>query len=267
MLSSVFLKTLRDHRRSMMWWIIGTGLLAAFMIAFYPSIAGIEGLEELIEQYPEDLMALLGASDLSNITTPAGYLNAELFGFMLPIILVVFAIGQGSGAIAGEEREGTMELLISWPINRGRLVMEKFGSIVVSVVALTLMIWLVLVVGKIVIDMDISALRLAEMSVSMALLGLTFGAMAFAIGCVSGRRGLSTGLASASVAATYVLNALSLIVDFMEPVKWLSPFHYYNAAAPLVNGLNLAHAGVLLAIVVVCWAAAYFGFQRRDLVM
>ena len=264
MLRSVFLKTLRDYRWSFMWWSVGTGLLVAFMVAFYPSIEGMEGLEEFIEQYPEDLMALFGVTELSNMTTPAGYLNAELFGFMLPIMFVVFAIGQGSGAIAGEERAGTMDMLLSQPITRGRLVLEKLGSMVTSVVSLALVVWLVLTVGKFVIDMDISVLRIAEMTVSLALLGLTFGAVAFAIGGIVGGRGLSTGVAAAAVGVAYVLNALSLIVDSMEPAKWLSPFYYYNGATPLVNGLNPAHGMVLLAIVLVCVAVAYFGFQRRD---
>jgi ABC-2 type transport system permease protein len=61
-----------------------------------------------------------------------------------------------------------------------------------------------------------------------------------------------------------MLNALSVIVDFMEPARWLSPFYYYNGATPLVNGLSPAHVAVLLAIVLVCVAVAYFGFQRRD---
>ena len=264
MLSSVYLKTLRDLKWSFMWWAVGTGLLVAFLVAFYPSIEGMEGLEELVDQYPEELMALLGASHWMDITKPAGYLNAELFGFMLPIMFVVFAIGQGSGSIAGEERTGTMDMLLSQPITRGRLVLEKLASMVTSVAALAFVVWLVLAVGKVVLDMDISVFRIAEMTVSLALLGLTFGAVAFAVGGAVGGRGLSTGVAAAVVGVAYVLNALSLIVDSMEPAKWLSPFHYYNGANPLLNGLNPGHVAVLLAIILGCVATAYFGFQRRD---
>ena len=55
-----------------------------------------------------------------------------------------------------------------------------------------------------------------------------------------------------------------LIVDFMAPVRWLSPFFYYNNT-PIMNGLNPAHAGALLAIVLLCLAVAYLAFQRRDM--
>ena len=264
MLRNVFLKTMWDQRRSLTWWSLGLGLTVAILVAFYPSIEGIEGLDEMLAQYPEDLMALLGATDIASFATPAGYLSGELFGLMLPILFAVFAIGLGSGAIAGEEQAGTMEILLSQPIRRGRLVLQKFASISVSTAILALMVWLVLIAGKFAIDMDISLIRLLEMTISLGLLGLAFGAAAFALGCSTGRRGMSTGIAAALAVGTFLLNSLSLIVEFMEPVKWLSPFHYYNGSTSLVDGLDLLHAAILFIIVLACVGFAYFGFQRRD---
>ena len=265
MLSGVFLKTLRDQRRSLAWWCLGAGLLAAVMVGFYPSIKGIEGLEEIVKQYPEGLMAMFGASDFAGFTTPAGFLDAELFGFMLPMLMAVFAIGRGSGSIAGEERAGTIELLLSQPLTRSRLALEKFASMTVAVLALSAFIWIVLVVGSRAVGMDIGVLRLAEMCLSLAMLGLAFGGVAFAAGAATGRHGLSMALAASVVAVGWVLNALSLLSELMEPARWLSLFFYYNGDAPLVNGLNPAHAGVMLVVALVCLGAAHVGFQRRDI--
>ena len=92
MLGSVFLKTLRDQRRSLIWWCVGLAMLTALLIAFYPSIQGIEDFQSVIDAYPEELMALFGANDLSDFTSPAGYLNAELFGFMAPFLFIIFAV-------------------------------------------------------------------------------------------------------------------------------------------------------------------------------
>jgi ABC-2 type transport system permease protein len=265
MLRNVFLKTLRDQRRGLLWWSAGLTLLAGMMVAIYPSISGIEGLEKVVEAYPEELMALFGAADLPSITSPAGYLNAELFGFMVPFLFIIFAVAQGSSAIAGEERTGTLEILLSEPIPRGQLILEKFASLVASIVLLAVVLWAVLAAGSSAVNMEISLLRLAEMTISATLLGLAFGTLAFAVGGAIGGRSRSIGLTAAAVVATYVLNALSIIVDFMGPTRWLSPFYYYNGATPLVNGLNLVHAVILLAVVLALAATAFFGFQRRDL--
>jgi ABC-2 type transport system permease protein len=174
-------------------------------------------------------------------------------------------VAQGSGAIAGEERTGTLEILLSEPIPRGQLILEKFAALVAATVILAVVLWTVLTVGSLAVNMEISPLRLAEMTISVTLLGLTFGALAFAIGGAIGGRGRSIGVAAAAVAASYVLNTLSIIVDFMELTRWLSPFYYYNGATPLVNGLNPFHALTLLAVMLALAATAYFGFQRRDL--
>ena len=265
MLSSVFLKTMRDQRRSLAWWCLGAGALVALMVGFYPSIEGIEGLQEIVEQYPEGLMAMFGASDFDNFGTPAGYLNAELFGFMLPMLIAVFAIGRGGGAIAGEERAGTMEMLLALPVTRTRLVLEKYNAMSTSVIALSAFIWLVLAVGSRAVGMDIALMPLGEMCLSLALLGQAFGSVAFAVGAMTGRHGLSIAVAASVVAAGWVLNALSLLTDVMEPARWLSPFHYYNGDSPLMHGLNPAYAGALLLVAVVCLGASLAGFTRRDL--
>ena len=267
LLNSVFLKTQRDQRRSLAWWSLGAGILVGVMVGFYPTIEGIEGLQELVDQYPDSLMAMFGASDLAGFSTPAGYLNAELFGFMLPMLIAVFAVGRGSGAVAGEERAGTMELLLSQPIPRGRLVLEKYASMTVSVLQLVSFVWVVLVVGAQLVGMDIGAVRLAEMCISLALLGLAFGSVAFAIGAVTGRHGLSVAVGASVVAGGWVLNTLSLLSDVLESTRWLSLMHYYNGDSPLVNGLNPAHAGVMLIVALACLGAAYAGFQRRDIRM
>ena len=64
---------------------------------------------------------------------------------------------------------------------------------------------------------------------------------------------------------TYLLNAASGIVSYMQTAKWLSPFFYYNAADPLANGLHPAHAAVLLAAIAILLGAGYAGLRRRDL--
>ncbi len=101
MLSNVFLKSLRDERWAMVWWSTGLGLLAAMMIAFFPSIRGNEAFNAVLESYPEDLMAFFGLTELTDITSAVGFLNAELFGLMAPLVFVIHGVVLGSGAIAG----------------------------------------------------------------------------------------------------------------------------------------------------------------------
>ena len=265
MLGNVFLKSLRDQFLATVWWGLGLGLLAAVMIAFYPSIRGNDDFNTLLESYPENLMALFGMTELTDITSAAGFLNAELFGLMAPLIFVIHGIVAGSGAIAGEEGRGTLEILLTEPISRGRLVVQKFAAMITVSAALAVVLWIVLFTGALAIDMDVSAVGLAAITFSVMLLGVAFGALAFAAGCFTGSRSTSAAMVAAVAVATYLMNAAGGIVSYMQAAKWLSPFFYYNDSDPLVNGLSPVHTAVLLSAAAVLFGAAYFGMGRRDL--
>ena len=73
------------------------------------------------------------------------------------------------------------------------------------------------------------------------------------------------GLTSAFGVTAYFVNALAPLAEGIEGLQRLSPFYYYIGGSPLVNGLNLAHAGVLVALTAAAVAVALVTFQRRDL--
>ncbi len=56
-----------------------------------------------------------------------------------------------------------------------------------------------------------------------------------------------------------------LSVESVEPFRVLSPFYYYSAADPLVNGLNVLHVAALIGTVAVLLAVSVVAFERRDL--
>jgi len=265
MLRNTFLKNLRDQRKSFMWWSIGIGALLILTILFYPSVADSPEFDELFEKMPEAL-AKLFMGEVTDLTSPEGYLNSQLFVLLIPLMFLFFAIARGSGAIAGEEEKGTLDLLLSYPLKRSRVVMEKFASMVVTILTLAFVMWLSMAVGVMAVGMDISLVRIAEATLSGALLGLTFGTLALALGCAKSNRGLSIGVASALGVAAYFVNGLAPAVQALESFQKLSLFYYYIGADPLSNGLDLVHAGVIIGLTGILFAVALVTFERRDLV-
>ena len=263
MLSNVFLKSLRDQRKSLLFWGIGVGVLMLLTLLFYPSFSDMPELSDIFED--SDVLARVFAGGFTDLTSPEGYLNSQLFVLALPILFLIFAIAQGSGAIAGEEERGTLDLLLSNPLTRSRVALETFAAMIVAILVLALAVWLGMAIGAIAVDMDISFGRMAEATLSAALLGMAFGTLALAIGCVRGKRGLSIGVTSTFGVAAYFVNALAPMVEALEPFSKLSPFYYYISSDPLTNGLNFAHTAVLIGLVIVLLAVALITVERRDL--
>ncbi|PKO21209.1 MAG: hypothetical protein CVU38_15985 [Chloroflexi bacterium HGW-Chloroflexi-1] len=264
MLRNIFLKTFHDQRRSLLWWALGILSYALTIAAFYPAIRNMPAFNELLSAAPKELMAAF-VGNFTDLTSPAGYLNSQIFFMIGPLLFVIYTIGQGSRAIAGEEENGTLDLLLANPMPRWRAVAEKFGALVLGTLGLAVVLWVGLAAGAVVVKMDINPVRLAEATFSAALLGLAFGALALALGCAAGNRGLSIGVASGLALATYLLNALGASVEQADPYRKLSPFYYATAADPLTNGLNWGHVAVLMGLIAVFFATALFLFQRRDL--
>ncbi|MFC1846914.1 ABC transporter permease subunit [Chloroflexota bacterium] len=264
MLRNIVFKTLRDRRRSLLFWGLGMAVLAAIMIAFFPVVRDAAFISEYIESFPEEFMALFGG-DIVDYTSPEGYLNGELFFMMYPLLMLVFAIGFGSGAVAGEEERGTLDLLLSNPLNRWRVVLEKFIGMVICTLLLTFIFWATLAIGGAIVDMELNLLKLAAVCFSGSLLAITFGSVALAMGCARGKRGLAIGVGGALGVYGYMLNALAPLIDWLEPFQIASPFYYYIDANPLANGLNLAHAAILIGLALLFLGVAIFTFERRDL--
>ncbi|MBC8279942.1 MAG: ABC transporter permease subunit [Chloroflexi bacterium] len=264
MLGNVFLKTLRDQRRSLCWWVLGVVALSLFTVLFYPSIADAPEFDEMLENLPEALSrAMLG--DVTDLTSPEGYLNSQLFVFMIPLVFLIFTVARGSGAVAGEEERGTLELLLSYPIRRWKLVTDKFSAMASAIAIVAAGTWLSLFIGAAMVDMEIGAWRLAEATFSAAWLSLVFGTFALALGSATGKRNMSIGITAGLAAGAYLLNAMAPLSETLEPTRKFSPFYYYSSSDPLSNGLDPLHVLVMAGLVAVFLVIATLTFERRDI--
>ncbi len=265
MLRNPFLKTLRDTRRALVWWALGLIGMAAMMIAVYPTVRDNPDLNRMVEDYPEVLKAFIAFGGDLDYVSGAGYLGSELFSFMVPLLLMIAAIGAGARAIAGEEERRTLDLLLANPISRRRLVVEKLGALAAEISFLGVVLWLSLLVGVEAVGMHISAGHLAAATTSAALLAVAYGAIALLVGAATGRRGVAIGVAGSAGVAAYLVSSLAALVDFLEPVSRTSPFYHYVASDPLREGLAPEHVTFLLALALVAAVLSVLAFERRDL--
>lgn len=265
MLRSLYLRTIHERRRSLMWWLVGLAMTALWVVAFYPSIReGADEYTKILEQMPEGLRNLFGGAGI-DLATPEGYLSVEVFSFVVPVLFLIFAVGFGASTLAGEERRGTLDVLLAHPISRSRTVLQKTAGLLTGLLGLGIALWAALAAGSALADMGVSPLRLGQAVVSALLLAAVFGLVALAVGAFTGSRPMAIGVSSALAVGTYLLNALAPLAEPLEPYRLASPFYYYSAAEPLKNGLDPLHAAVLLGIAALFGALATVAFERRDL--
>jgi ABC-2 type transport system permease protein len=262
-LGAVWSKTLRDQRRSLLWWCVAIGLVVLMYSAFYPSIrSNAEQFTQYMRNLPQAVRNMLGGTD---IASPQGYLRSEIFTFMGPILLLVYAIGAGSRAIAGEEERGTLDLLLSMPVRRRTVVFETFVALAVGTFAIAATAWLVTAIVGPLFDLTIRVENLAAAYLNLYLLALAFGTTALAVGAGTGSRGLAIGVSSGGALAAFLLNTFAGSVSWLGPYRYLSPFYYYTGHDPLRTGFTPMDPIVLAGISAVALGVALVTFERRDL--
>lgn len=259
---SVLAHTLRERRRGLLGWSLGVAALAALIAVHWPAVRDSPELQSFTRDLPEAMRALIGEGDYA---TAAGFLNAELFAFMMPLLFLIVAIGFGAGAVTREEERGTIDLLLSTPLTRRRMLGQKLlgGAIVLAVLGAVLFVALML--GGWAVDLGIGADRLAAISLAVVLVALPFGALALLMACATGSHGLALGLTSAAAVAAYMLNALAPLIGSLERWQDASPFAWYASGDVLAGHLTLVHVALLIGVALVLAAAAVVALERRDL--
>ena len=158
-----------------------------------------------------------------------------------------------------------MEVLLSHPVRRTTMLLQKFAAMVSGTAALAVVVFTGTLAGIVIVDMDISLLNVIQAYIGLALLGITFGALALFVGAWTGRPSATVGVGGAVGIVGYVANTFGPIVDGLEWTQYLSPIYYFIGGNPMANGLNLVHSGVLVGASVVLVVAASHLFERRDL--
>jgi ABC-2 type transport system permease protein len=115
------------------------------------------------------------------------------------------------------------------------------------------------------VDIDISYGALIVATFNLLPLTLVFGTLAvFASVALRGRQ-QATGVVTAIAVATFMADYLASLVDVLAPIRWLSPFHYANAAGATSGGIDWPMAGVLASLTVLFALLALRAFERRDI--
>jgi ABC-2 type transport system permease protein len=257
---------LTDYRRSFTWWSVAMVATVAVTVALWPSIRGQDQFDELIRDLPDALKIVFGSQDIP-FTSPPGYLHSRLFSTVLPVMLLVFGVGVGAGAVGGAEESGTIEVVLAHPVTRARFLTERYVATVVLVVALAgVAVVSLLVLAPTVGLLDgVSIGRLIGASSAATALALLHATLAFVVGCLTGRRGLAVAVAGTVAVGSYVLQGLIAATDAVDAVRFVTPWNWYLGrnllvAAPGAQGIVLP-----LGLSVVLILVGRSVFLRRDL--
>ncbi|MBI5671138.1 MAG: ABC transporter permease subunit [Chloroflexi bacterium] len=267
MTGTIFVETLRRNWRQILYWGISLALLGWMIAAIVQDVDILKQYEQIAKNFPPALLQLFGAEDAATLTTPEGFITYGFFGYSL-LILAVYAVIAGLGVTANEEDAGIMDIVLSLPVPRWRVVLEKLAAYMLIMVAIIAVSFLGLLIGAQMspVMREVNLMRLVEGTLNMIPSSLLMIAITTFAAAIVRRKNTATGIAAAVIVGSYFVDFLgkSASQSALGGVRAVSFFSYYDPQAVLVNGLNVGHVALLLAITGLLVAGTVWAFQRRD---
>jgi ABC-2 type transport system permease protein len=260
---NLFLHELRSRRSAILGWGIGIALFGILIIMIFPDFEGqLEGFN--IEEI--ELYQVMG--NFGEFATFKGFVSAEMFTFM-PILLGIYAIINGTGTLAGEEDSGTLEPLMSLPLHRWQLVATKALALGIAL----FLILAIVSIGEVIAfnalpsGTDVSGVEAVDLVVATLAIWpliMVFATASMFLGAFMPSRRLAATVATILLIATYLANNLTEMVSWLETLKPLFPFNYYNGREILESGLNTGDLLTLLVASLLLFGLTLLSFQRRN---
>jgi ABC-2 type transport system permease protein len=260
----VFAETLRRSWRGALYWGLGFALYALLLMLIVKDANILKQYGEIAKAFPPALMQLFGG-DATALATPEGFLAYGFFGYLL-LVFAVYSILSGLNVTANEEDQGILDVVLSLPLARGRLLLEKFAAYALLTIGIIAFAFIGLILGLPFTALTVDSGRLLQATFNMvpsALLMLAFTTLA---GALFRSKGTATAVAALFVIGSYVLNFLGEAASstVFEQARRLSFFSYYDHNGVMLHGLAWGNVLLLLVVSVALVAGAAWFFQRRD---
>ena len=259
----LLLQELRFRRGAIIGWGLGLCFFPVVYVGLYPSFADqMASFQDILD------LAIYQAMGIS-MASFEGYMASTVTN-LVPLILCIYAVINGTGTLAGEEDDGRLELIVALPIPRWQIVAVK-------AVALGVALFLILAIAAAGGALTLAAIgsqvetAVTPMDLFFALLAawplaMAFGMISLFLGAFSPNRRTAAMLATVVVLASYLGSNLTGMISSLEAVEKFFLFHFFDATAEAFeHGQQTGDMLVLLAAALIAFGLAVFFFQRRNI--
>jgi len=223
-MNAIFRYALLRWRGQIIGWGVALAALALLVASLYDAALQMRAqLEQLLDTMPPELMMFVGGVD--RVFSPAGFLDTRFFS-MMPLLLGVFAVLIGSGLIAGDEENGTLDLILAHPERRLDLIVGRWLAFCVALLGILCSGWLGLIIASSFTSIKFGWLDMAMPFVSLFGILSWFGGLALLLSMIMPSRRLAASLTGLILAASYFITTFARISPNQNALAQWSPLTY-----------------------------------------
>ena len=261
---NIFIRELKANFKSLLIWSVIVILLIVLAVAKFSAYASNPEMLAILDSMPPALLDALNMRAF-NLTTLTGFYGIMFiyFGLMGAIAAAMW----GSDIISKEERDKTVEFSLVLPVSRSRVITAKALAALINCIAFVLIIWAVSLFSARPYNPDQAFYDFLALEMqALFSIELIFLAIGLLLGCAMKQYKRSASTAVAIILAAYFMSVISAMQKDLDFLKYFTPFRYFEAGELFRTGrMDGTYLLISAGIIVVCIAAAYWSYNKRDL--
>ena len=253
---------LRQGRTSFLIWTGVIGVMLSVCVFLYTEVRGeMDAVTDLFSSFGSFTAAF--GMDRLNFGTLVGFYAIEC-GSMLGLGGAFYAAISAVSMLSKEEANKTADFLLSHPISRRRILLEKLLAVftqltLMNMIVLAMSVVSILIIGEAIPWTELLLLHLAYYLLQLEIAGICYGISAFV------KRG-SVGIGLGIAVLFYFTNLISNLTESTNFLKYITPFAYCDGA-DIIEDKRLDF-GLIAIGAVACaagLAAAWLRYDRKDI--
>lgn len=253
---------LKQGKISLIIWTAVIAFMLAVCILIYPEMAG--QMNEMSDMFSNmgSFSAAFGM-DRINFGEFTGFFGVEC-GNVLGMGGAFFASLLGISALAKEEKEHTAEFLLTHPVCRRKVVMEKLLSVFSQIIILNAVVIGVTTLSILIIGETPEIKTMSLLFLAYFILQIEIAAICFGISAFISRGSIGIGLGMAAL--FYFLNIVANLTEDAKFIKYITPFGYTESADIIADGsINMRYLSVGVALALMGIATSFYQYSKKDI--
>ncbi len=191
------------------------------------------------------------------------YLEAEMLSLIVPLAVGYLAVRSVASGLSGAAESGRLDVLLSAPISRRRLVGASFAATAVELASVLAVSLLLTMLGSWAAGAGLAFGPALAGFANVWPLALLFAGLGVVVMGFSLRTSVVTGSIAGVLVAMYVMDLIGRLDTDLDWIRYGSVFKHYGNA--IEDGIDpLAFVRVTVAAVALVALGAWL-FDRRDL--
>lgn len=253
---------LKQGRITLLIWTAIITFMLALCILIYPEMETQMGDVSSMFAEMGSFSAAFGMDRL-NFGEFMGFFGVEC-GNVLGLGGAFFAALLGISILAKEEKEQTAEFLLTHPISRKKVVLQKLTSILLQIMILNVIVIVITVISIYAIEETPEARPLLLLFLAYFLLQVEIASICFGISAFLSQGGPGIGLGMAAL--LYFLNIIANLTEDAKFLKYVTPFGYTEGADIIADGrLKMEYLSVGLIFTIIGIGVGIYRYCKKDI--